>query len=98
MAANSGIMQPAALWARLGGMGEGGRGINAARAGLLAAVAIAWAALPAVAGDDVRRSKTAVIPGAVAVETVYFADPGQKPVAVVRGVQRQVPPVRPATI
>lgn len=73
-------------------MGKGGRGINAARAGLLAALAFACAAKPAAAGDDLRKAKPALMPGPIAVETVYFADPREKPVAVVRGVPRLAPP------
>ena len=73
-------------------MGKGGRGMNAACAGLLAALALSWPLSQAAAQDHGRKTKTAVMPGAVAVETVYFADPQEKPVALVRGV----PPQRPA--
>src|SRR5712692_10263147 len=70
----------------LRGMRNGSRGVSAARAAMLAALGIACGVGAASAGDANRNARPPpglAAGGKLAVETVYFADPRQAPVALV---------------
>ena len=76
-------------------MSNGRRGMTGSRAGALAAIAFACGVGSAFAGDagpNTRSVPGLVAGGAVAVETVRFADPRRAPVRLVRGLGNSAPP------
>jgi hypothetical protein len=90
-------------------MAHTGGGIRAASAGVLAAIALAATGMvPALAADKHHKARilTGTTAGQIAVEMVYFADPTQRPVRLLRGVpgptpaviRRPVSPIRPQRI
>jgi hypothetical protein len=90
-------------------MAQNGGGMHAAGAGMLVAVAVAAAGMvPCLAADGhpKARTPTGATAGQIAVEMVYFANPQQAPVRLLRGVpqptlaitRRPAPRVRPASI
>src|SRR5260370_7040119 len=77
-------------------MRNGSRGASAACAATLAAIGVACGVGAAFAGDanrDTRPPPGLRAGGKLAVETVYFSDPRQAPVALVRG-PHAAPPLR----
>ena len=73
-----------------------GGGMRRAGARVLAAIAVTAAAIaPSVAADKHHKARpsTGATVGRVAVEMVYFANPRQHPVQLLRGVPRPVPAV-----
>ncbi len=71
-------------------------GMRASRAGVLAALAIASAGMgPCLAADKHANTRglAGAATGQVSVEMVYFANPQQAPVRLLRGVPRPVPAI-----
>lgn len=90
-------------------MARDGGGMRAAGACVLAAIAVAAAGIaPSLAADEHTKTRVpaGTTVGQVAVELVYFANPQQGPVRILRGVpgptpavmRRPAPPARPASV
>ncbi len=77
-------------------MANSSRGMRAARAAVLTAVAVAAGMAPSFAGGGGSKANAPpglMASGAVAVETVYFAKPGLAPVRLLRGIPPPIPAI-----